>query len=79
MMLHIASCTLLNAKVLFFCRITKFRCPKDSIKWLYNASELKLNPQIPRKLSDTDNTSITDWQLATFQTNYDPYKNPWMV
>ena len=22
---------------------------------------------------------LTDWQMATFQTEYDPYKNPWHV
>lgn len=57
----------------------RMRDYEDSMKWLYDASKLKLNPQIPRKLSGCDNTPITDWQLATFQTNYDPYQNPWMV
>ncbi|MFR9542800.1 MAG: hypothetical protein SNH27_12175 [Rikenellaceae bacterium] len=57
----------------------RMRDYEDSMTWLYNASKLKLNPQIPRKLSGIDSTPITDWQLATFQTNYDPYKNPWMV
>ncbi len=57
----------------------RMRDYEDSMTWLYNASKLKLNPQIPRKLSGRDNTPITDWQLATFQTNYDPYQNPWMV
>ena len=23
--------------------------------------------------------TIADWQLATFQTDYDPYRNPWLV
>ncbi|MFR9591863.1 MAG: hypothetical protein SNG27_05635 [Rikenellaceae bacterium] len=57
----------------------RMRDYEDSMKWLNDASKLRLNPQIPRKLSGTDNQPITDWQLATFQTNYDPYKNPWMV
>ena len=46
--------------------------------WLNDASKLRLNPQIPRKLAH-DDKPITDWQMATFQTDYDPYKNPWMV
>ncbi|PXV63755.1 hypothetical protein CLV62_1124 [Dysgonomonas alginatilytica] len=26
-----------------------------------------------------DNKPVTDWQLATFQTDYDPNKNPWLT
>ncbi len=57
----------------------RLRDYEDSMKWLYDASKLKLNPQIPRRLSGQDNQPITDWQLATFQTDYDPYRNPWMI
>lgn len=56
----------------------RMRDYEDSMKWLNDASKLRLNPQIPRKLAE-DKQPITDWQLATFQTDYDPYKNPWMV
>lgn len=51
---------------------------EDSMKWLNDAAKLKLNPQIPRKLAE-DNKPVMDWQLATFQTDYDPYKNPWLT
>ncbi len=51
---------------------------EDSMKWLNDAAKLRLNPQIPRKVDETKNP-ITDWQLATFQTDYDPYWNPWLV
>lgn len=51
---------------------------EDSMKWLNDASKLRLNPQIPRKLAE-DNKPVMDWQLATFQTDYDPYKNPWLT
>lgn len=51
---------------------------EDSMKWLNDASKLRLNPQIPRKLAE-DNKPVTDWQLSTFQTDYDPYKNPWLT
>lgn len=52
---------------------------ETSMKWLGDAAKLKLNPQIPRRLSSDDNREVMDWQLATFQTNYDPYKNPWLT
>lgn len=51
---------------------------EDSMKWLHDASKLRLNPQIPRKLAE-DKRPVTDWQLSTFQTDYDPYKNPWLT
>lgn len=51
---------------------------EDSMKWLYDASKLRINPQIPRKLAD-DKKEVMDWQLATFQADYDPWKNPWLT
>lgn len=51
---------------------------EDSMKWLYDASKLRINPQIPRKLAD-DRKEVMDWQLATFQADYDPWKNPWLT
>ena len=56
----------------------RMRDYEDSMKWLNDAAKLKLNPQIPRKVDETKKP-VTDWQLATFQTDYDPYRNPWMV
>jgi hypothetical protein len=58
--------------------VVRMRDYEDSMKWLSDAAKLKLNPQIPRKLSE-DKKPVTDWQMATFQTNYDPYKNPWLT
>lgn len=49
-----------------------------TMQWLKDASRLKLNPQIPRKV-DKRKEPVTDWQMATFQTSYDPYLNPWHV
>jgi hypothetical protein len=49
-----------------------------SLRWLKDAGRLKINPQIPRK-TDNRNEPVTDWQLATFQTEYNPYTNPWHV
>ena len=51
---------------------------EDSMKWLADAAKLKLNPQIPRKIAE-DKKEVMDWQLATFQTDYDQYKNPWLT
>ena len=58
--------------------VVRERDHEDSMKWLYDASKLRLNPQIPRKVAE-DNKPVTDWQLATFQNDYDPYKNPWLT
>lgn len=58
--------------------VVRMRDYEDSMKWLNDAAKLRLNPQIPRKLDDTKKP-VTDWQLATFQTDYDPYRNPWLV
>lgn len=51
---------------------------EDSMKWLYDASKLRINPQIPRKVAE-DKKEVMDWQLATFQADYDPWKNPWLT
>lgn len=58
--------------------VVRMRDYEDSMKWLNDAAKLRLNPQIPRKLDETKKP-VTDWQMATFQTDYDPYKNPWMT
>ena len=58
--------------------VVRLRDQEESMKWLYDASKLRLNPQIPRKLAE-DKQPVTDWQLSTFQTDYDPYKNPWLT
>lgn len=56
----------------------RMRDYEDSMKRLNDAAKLRLNPQITRKLDETK-MPVTDWQLVTFQTDYDPYKNPWLV
>ena len=56
----------------------RMRDYEDSMKWLNDAAKLRLNPQIPRRVDETKKP-VTDWQLATFQNDYDPYRNPWMV
>lgn len=58
--------------------VVRLRDYEDSMKWLNDASKLRLNPQISRRLAE-DKKPVMDWQLATFQTSYDPYKNPWLT
>lgn len=58
--------------------VVRMRDYEDSMKWLNDASKLRINPQIPRKIAE-DKKPVTDWQMATFQTSYDPYKNPWQI
>ncbi len=58
--------------------VVRMRDYEDSMKWLNDTSRLRINPQIPRKLGE-NKKPVTDWQLATFQTDYDPYKNPWLT
>lgn len=49
-----------------------------SIMWLRDANRMKINPQIPRKL-DEENKPVTEYAIATYMRDYDPYKNPWQV
>lgn len=56
-------------------RITDF---ETSIMWLRDASRLKINPHIPRKLDD-EKKPVADFATATFARDYDPNKNPWHI
>lgn len=56
-------------------RITDY---ETSITWLRDASRLKINPHIPRKL-DEENKPVTEYAIATFMRDYDPNKNPWQI
>lgn len=56
-------------------RITDY---ETSIMWLRDASRLKINPQIPRKI-DEEKKPVADFAVATFARDYDPNKNPWQI
>ena len=56
-------------------RITDY---ETSIMWLRDASRMKINPQIPRKLDD-EHKPVAEYAIATFMRDYDPYKNPWQI
>ena len=58
--------------------VIRLRDYEDSMRWLADAAKLRINPHIPRKIAE-DERPVTEWQIATFQTDYDPYKNPWMT
>lgn len=58
--------------------VVRLRDYEDSMRWLNDAARLKINPQIPRKIAH-DKDPVTDWQISTFQTDYDPYKNTWLT
>lgn len=56
-------------------RITDY---ENSIEWLRDASRLRINPQIPRKV-DEKKQPETDYAIATFARDYDPNNNPWQI
>lgn len=52
---------------------------EDSMTWLYNASKFKINPQLPRKREHDSSLPKVDWALATFQKDFDPNENAWLI
>ncbi len=56
-------------------RITDYEA---TMQWLHDANRCKINPQIPRKL-DEEKKPVSEIAMATFQRDYDPYKNPWQI
>lgn len=49
-----------------------------TMQWLHDANRCKINPQITRKLDD-EKKPVSEIAMATFQRDYDPYKNPWQI
>lgn len=52
---------------------------EDSIQWLFNASKFKINPQLPRKHEHDSCMPKVDWACETFQRDYNPNENPWLI
>lgn len=52
---------------------------EDSMTWLYNASKFKINPQLPRKREKDSCLPKVDWACETFQRDYDPNDNAWLI
>lgn len=56
-------------------RITDF---ETSIGWLKDAGKMRINPNLPRRIAP-DNKPVSEFAVATFMRDYDPYKNPWHI
>ena len=56
-------------------RITDY---ETSVMWLRDAARMRISPGIPRKI-DCDRKPVTDYAVATYARDYDPYKNPWQI
>lgn len=52
---------------------------EDSMQWLYNASKFKINPQLPRKRENDSREEKVDWAMETYQRDYDPNENAWLI
>lgn len=52
---------------------------EDSMQWLYNASKFKINPQLPRKRDRESGQPKVDWACATYQRDFNPNENAWLI
>lgn len=52
---------------------------EDSMQWLYNASKFKINPQLPRKREKDTREEKVDWAMETYQRDYNPNENAWLI
>ena len=52
---------------------------EDSMAWLYSASKFKIIIDIKRKINKNDGLPRKDYALATFQRDYDPWENDWII
>ena len=52
---------------------------EDSMAWLYAASKFKIIIDIERKINKDDGLPKKDYALATYQRNFDPWQNDWII
>ncbi len=53
---------------------------EDSICWLSNAARFKINPKIPRKRECEEcGNEVVDFALETYQREFDPYQDMWLI
>lgn len=52
---------------------------EDSMAWLYAASKFKIIIDIKRKINKEDGLPKKDYALATYQKNFDPWQNDWII
>lgn len=52
---------------------------EDSILWLSNAARFRINPKLPRKHEDEHGTEVVDFALETYQREFDPNQDMWLI
>lgn len=52
---------------------------EDSMLWLSNAARFKINPKLPRKKDKEDNAPCVDFALDTYQREFDPNNDMWLI
>lgn len=52
---------------------------EDSMAWLYAASKFKIIIDIKRKKNREDGLPRKNYALATYQKDFDPYQNDWII
>lgn len=51
---------------------------EDSITWLSNAARFKINPKIPRRKNEEYGEAV-DFALETYQREFNPNENMWLI
>ena len=57
-------------------RITDYEA---SLQWLKDAARFAIDPGIRRCIDHTTHKPVTDYGIATFRRDYDPYQNEWQI
>lgn len=52
---------------------------EDSMLWLSNAARFKINPKIMRKQEHPSGESVVDFAVDTYQRQFDPYDDMWLI
>ena len=57
-------------------RITDYEA---SLQWLQDVSRMRIDPGIPRCIDRNTRKEVTDYGLATYRRDYNPYENEWQI
>lgn len=57
-------------------RITDYEA---SLQWLQDVSRMRIDPGIPRCIDKATRKEVTDFGLATYRRDYNPYENEWQI
>ena len=52
---------------------------EDSMTWLSNAARFKINPKLPRKQDCETGETVLDFALETYQREFDPSHDMWLI